>query len=301
MGTQYAGSQTFPSDYTIPDDGDPEDAASVNVALEALGDRTAFLRSRLDALPSLAALTSILAPSDGLVRLVRGFGIFVFDASATPSISPFALASGDGTPGAWVSATAHQTTKNVLVHPANCGHIFVTQTNYTPAFNSGVWWPLLGDSTADLSRGGTGSVAVQRLTTASPTSFGYRFPIDQFMIDGATLASVTMRFQGSPPSRGANLPALMPQFGIQRFDADDNVTALLSTGAGLVADPSATVPAFTGPHNVIFTPNQNNVIDKSAYGYSLIFWNEGGTNALNGDVISSFLLSFTNIPDARRS
>ena len=301
MGTQYAGSQTFPSDYTIPDDGDPEDAASVNVALEALGDRTAFLRSRLDALANLAALTAIAAPTDGLVRLVRGFGVFVFDSAATASISPFAIAAGDATPGAWVSATAHQTAKNVLVHPANCGHIFVTQTYYTPAFNTGVFWPLLGDSTADLSRGGTGSVAVQRVTTGASQAYAYRFPVNQFMIDGATLASVKMRFQGSPPSRGANLPAVMPKFGIQRFDVDDNVTALLTTGSGLVTDPSATVGAFISSHDVTFTPDENNVIDKSLYGYSLIFWNEGGTNALNGDVIYSFLFSFTNIPDARRS
>lgn len=46
MGSQYAGNGTlFPTDFTIPDDGDPEIAASINVALEALGDRTAYLRA----------------------------------------------------------------------------------------------------------------------------------------------------------------------------------------------------------------------------------------------------------------
>jgi len=48
MSTQYAGNDSFPSDYTIPDDGDARAAVSVNVALEALGDRTAWLKPRLD-------------------------------------------------------------------------------------------------------------------------------------------------------------------------------------------------------------------------------------------------------------
>lgn len=48
MGTQYAGDETlFPVDFTIPDDADPEDASSINVALEALGDRTKFNKQQL--------------------------------------------------------------------------------------------------------------------------------------------------------------------------------------------------------------------------------------------------------------
>ncbi len=43
MSSQYAGTAVFPTDFTIPDDGEDRSAASVNVALEALGDRTVFL------------------------------------------------------------------------------------------------------------------------------------------------------------------------------------------------------------------------------------------------------------------
>lgn len=43
MSSQYAGANLFPLDYSIPADSDARDAASVNVALEALGDRTVFL------------------------------------------------------------------------------------------------------------------------------------------------------------------------------------------------------------------------------------------------------------------
>lgn len=47
MSTPYAGNPAaFPTDYLIPDDGESKNATSVNVALEALGDRTAYLKAR---------------------------------------------------------------------------------------------------------------------------------------------------------------------------------------------------------------------------------------------------------------
>lgn len=46
MGHQYTGTNVYPSDYTIPDDGDTLEVVSVNVAFEALGDRTTYLNER---------------------------------------------------------------------------------------------------------------------------------------------------------------------------------------------------------------------------------------------------------------
>jgi hypothetical protein len=47
MPSPFAGSSaTYPTTYLIPSDGDDIDAASVNVAFEALGDRTEWLRAR---------------------------------------------------------------------------------------------------------------------------------------------------------------------------------------------------------------------------------------------------------------
>jgi len=48
MSSQYAGDDLFPTDYAIPADSDSRDATSVNVALEALGDRTKYLHNRTD-------------------------------------------------------------------------------------------------------------------------------------------------------------------------------------------------------------------------------------------------------------
>jgi hypothetical protein len=108
-----------------------------------------------------------------------------------------------------------------------------------------------------------------------------------------------MRLQGIPTH--VALPALMPQFGVLRSDKDDTVVGLLSTGNGLVTDPTALLATFIGSHDVTFTPNSNNVIDRTNYSYSLIYWTEGSTNALAGDIINSFSLAMTGIPDARRS
>lgn len=46
MPDVYAGADVFPTDYEIPADGDARDAASVNTALSALGDRTYWLQNR---------------------------------------------------------------------------------------------------------------------------------------------------------------------------------------------------------------------------------------------------------------
>lgn len=54
MGHQYAGDDTsFPIDFTVPDDGDLDDAAVLAIPPEALGDRTAWLRKWVLTLPAL--------------------------------------------------------------------------------------------------------------------------------------------------------------------------------------------------------------------------------------------------------
>jgi len=49
MPTAYAGTNTYPATFDIPADTDQRNAASVGVGLEALGDRTAYLKARLGA------------------------------------------------------------------------------------------------------------------------------------------------------------------------------------------------------------------------------------------------------------
>jgi hypothetical protein len=60
MGTQYPGNPAaFPVDFFIPDDSDDRDAATTNVALEALGDRTAWLAKSMLVPVGVAGLASL--------------------------------------------------------------------------------------------------------------------------------------------------------------------------------------------------------------------------------------------------
>src|SRR5262245_44010534 len=46
MSSTYAGANAYPTDITIPDDGDAADVNSVNPAFEGLADRTTYLAAR---------------------------------------------------------------------------------------------------------------------------------------------------------------------------------------------------------------------------------------------------------------
>jgi hypothetical protein len=46
MSHTYAGTNTYPANVTLPDDGDARTASSVNAALEGLADRTTYLNAR---------------------------------------------------------------------------------------------------------------------------------------------------------------------------------------------------------------------------------------------------------------
>jgi hypothetical protein len=101
----YTPTSVFPPSYVIPDDGDPKTASSVNIALEAIGDRTQYLffhggREVIN----YAGIKAILAPqNDDRVFCVFG-GDWVFKTAATGPDDYFTVTPGDGTPGAWIAA-----------------------------------------------------------------------------------------------------------------------------------------------------------------------------------------------------
>ncbi len=109
MGSQYAGTAVFPTDFTIPDDGDAYDAASVNVAFEALGDRTAYLRALAEttgvlairSVSNVAALKALTGMTSGQVCYVVGTGIYIYvDPDATAESLPWIVQPTSGT-GRW--------------------------------------------------------------------------------------------------------------------------------------------------------------------------------------------------------
>ncbi len=77
MTEQYAGNPaTFPVDYTLQDDSVPPTAAAMNPALEALGDRTAFLFARLfgGEVVEMVASDTVTAPEYAVAAILDGWG-----------------------------------------------------------------------------------------------------------------------------------------------------------------------------------------------------------------------------------
>lgn len=302
MGSPYTPSPVTLGTITVPADGDARNAAVFNVPMQAIADGVKFATVRGDALADLTALAAITTPANGLVRHVTGQGLYVFQTSATTGVSPYRVAAADATPGGWLSSHAHQTTQTRLVSASNMPMPWVLNAATTPWTVGQVNVPGVPAAAATDIQLLNGQLQVNiSVTTGSAVARALRFPIDQFLVDGATLSSITMRMQGA--SGHAALPALMPQFGVIRNDADGTsggTANLLTSGSGLVTDPTALLATYVAAHSVVFTPNQNNVIDKTQYSYSLIWWNEGSTNSIVGQLINSF--SFVHaITDARRS
>lgn len=87
---------------TAPIGTDVRNAASMQTALQAQTNRSRFVFDRTTALADIAALKAIASPADGLVRIVRRFGFYVFDtSSAAAEALPFIVQPTTGT-GRWI-------------------------------------------------------------------------------------------------------------------------------------------------------------------------------------------------------
>lgn len=88
---------------TAPTGTDIRNAASVLASLQQIANRTRFLLDRASPVATIAALKAIASPADGLVRLVKGYGFYVFDgASAVAETLPSVVQPTVGT-GRWLS------------------------------------------------------------------------------------------------------------------------------------------------------------------------------------------------------
>lgn len=116
--------------------------------------------------------------------------------------------------------------------------------------------------------------------TENPTQFGFLWTLDPYLHHGATLASVVTSLIGSGLA-DYSTSGEEPAIGVFRLPhtpaaKDTAPTALLSSGGGFAFDPSASAGAFDTAHTITFTPNQNNVIDLTAYTYKLMFYGACG-------------------------
>lgn len=77
MADQYEGNpNNFPDDFTLPDDSAPPTAFEFNPAFEALGDRTAYVRSRLMvvSIQDFIANATIDVPAGAVAAIIEGCG-----------------------------------------------------------------------------------------------------------------------------------------------------------------------------------------------------------------------------------
>jgi hypothetical protein len=295
MSSVYTPTPAQLGNITLPSDLDARNAASINTPLQAIADGLASFSAPL---ASLAALAALAAPADGNVRHVLGNGLYVFKTSATAGLSPFRVAASDATPGGWVASNPYQTTLTRFLGMSNFGVPWITNTSISPVLS--VVGPKVPATSAQVFSYDQ-AITFQVVDTGSAIARGLIFGISDLLIDGATIASCTLSLWGafSGPSH-ASLPALMPKFGILRISSAGAGVALLSTGGGLVTDTAASVGVYESQHDVVFTPDQNNIVDKSQYSYSLIVFNEGHTNA-QGVLGITGIQTVQNVPDARRS
>ena len=120
-------------------------------------------------------------------------------------------------------------------------------------------------------------------------------------MDGSTLSSATLYFR--PIGGHASVPTVQPWVGIIRNvrTAYNPFADKLKSGAtGYTQLAAASVAAYQVDQALVFTPDQNNLIDLSTYSYLLVIGDEGAGNMLAGNRYAQVALAMTAIPDARR-
>ncbi len=123
MGHQYTPANTLPTDYTIPDSGDDDDAPTFNVALEALGDRTEYIllhgaRLTVEEFTTPGAFTWTCPARCTVVR-VRGVGGGGSAGGGRSSGGAFSAGGGSGGGG------AKQGYADIAVTPGNVYNGFI--------------------------------------------------------------------------------------------------------------------------------------------------------------------------------
>ncbi len=149
---------------------------------------------------------------------------------------------------------------------------------------------------ANLTLSGMGSAIVQAASTDVTDAWGFFLPINDVLVDGATIATATLRY--TPDDSSA--PATFIQFAVCRSQRTGfgftNVS--LKSGSAFVADSGSYASGVD--KDVVLTADQNNVIDLSTYSYGVIIFDEHGASGSAGNAIHHVAIGMTSIQDARR-
>lgn len=154
------------------------------------------------------------------------------------------------------------------------------------------WLPVAsGTAQLEFTSGGTRFLEVN---TGSNDQNLYAMMLDAAMMNanGLTLSKVEISL--SPYSSHGGLPQSLPAISVSRASFDGATQQnLKSTANGWAGDTSANLAAYELQHTLIYTANQHNVIDTSAYVYLIAFAMEAGSNAHNSLYTGPLKLTFT--------
>ena len=189
----------------------------------------------------------------------------------------------------WPAFSANRS--RVIAVPFDVAPLVITAAA-TSGGNTGTYAP--GTSNWNPAQGLVTTV----VNSGSANVYSYLVPLRQ-LHNGATMTSASIYLTGAG-AHGA-LPAVMPAFGILRFQVSNPASgwSSLNSGGTSSQDPTAVLATYKALHSWSFTCNQNNVIDTTQYTYFAVIWDEANTNALGGNQYAGLALAFTAIADMR--
>lgn len=162
---------------------------------------------------------------------------------------------------------------------------FVTRHLHFGPCNLAAGWSIFGQQLYPEFIVGPGTNAAQGIVIPART--------------GWTLTSAN--FDMAVGSAHANVPAVFPSFNVLRktlpgIGASASPTVVSLSGGGQVSFIAGSGAAWYAGglvQQISFTCNQNNVIDESAYSYSISMFDESGANSIAGNIFYGAYLVYT--------
>jgi hypothetical protein len=247
---------------------------------------TAGLTVGLHSLSSTALSLSSSPATTGLVRLPNATAITARNQANSGNLTLIESTTGNdvklgsGCDDIVIASTGTSTTSGMVFTSAKSRTIVVNPM----AYNYAKGWSTASPSTGNNLVVNIGPVAADNYLL---------YPLNANLIDGATLASVTVHYQ---LANHAGLPTVKMWMGLWRFGLDGDATG--TNGGSLLTNSSSndfTYGTYTTRISQTFTCVANNVIDRSLYSYRLQITDEVGTNSVTGNIITNIVLNFTTI------
>lgn len=280
---------TYPTSFEGPDDGDDRDAGSINAALEALADRTEYMRQRVfSGEPGLVRVYNLevdnTAYIGGALDVNGNFTIGGGGIATIPTIGGNTEVSGTLTAGTVVSngnvtASSGQVTGSQML---SVNGFFVPERTVTIAVDG----PVEAEAIWEKVRIGANDV---RWTTNANTEAFLRICLNQYVPNKASITSVVARYEGGPGH--TDLPENMPR--IVLFRKRIGTSGAASGIVGSAVDPSLDHNAFQTEHDIPLELDPSVTLDTDTGSYYVLVWSESGANALLEAIFSGLLVTYT--------